>query len=170
MEINLQNLNAATGSKGILLSFMPIQDPSMCYLLYLERKYIQQQDPQELEGKSGLWSQALGWFNPAGRAFWDERQTSIGPTIQCFVNMLNNALIADGSKYQACVAIYKKIRTGETSGSMELVGYSQNFIVTAPNLYPTPSQDTTTSTPVSPTPTTEPVTTTTVKPGKGGKK
>lgn len=133
--INLPGLSVTVFRNGIGVNFTPSQDPDLCYLVFLEHKYIQQKNPSTPPDYPTPWIQATGWFNPAGRAFLDDRQTSVGPPINIQANMTNNALIADGTPYKLVIGIYSK-----ASGGMQPVGSSQEITFTAPKLYETPPQ------------------------------
>jgi hypothetical protein len=133
--MDLQNLSVTTNPNGIGVNFTASPDPALSYLVYIEKKYIQQKNAQTLPGDPSQWVQATGWFNPAGNAFWDGRQTSVGPMINIMANSMNNALIADGTEYELLIAVFKKV-----SNAMEFVGLSQIIMFDAPKLYDTPSQ------------------------------
>jgi len=132
--MTLENLSVSLFLNGIGVNFKA--DPTLSYLVYLENKYIQQKNGHTgFPGTPGEWVQATGWFNPSGTAFFDGRNTTIGPPVNIMANSMNNALIADGSTYKLIVAVYRKTET-----SMQFVDVSQIVSFTAPKLYETPSQ------------------------------
>lgn len=134
--MDLQNLSVTKHQNAIGVNFTADPDPALAYLVYIEKKYIQQKNAQTLPGQSGQFVQATGWFNPSGLAFWDGRKTAVGPPINIMANSLNNALIADGTEYDLLIAVFKKV-----ANAMEFVGLSQVVQFTAPKLYDTPSQN-----------------------------
>jgi hypothetical protein len=146
METTLENLKVTTATNGVGLSFTPIADSSLAYIAFIQSVHPNQLNKVAISGKEGVWSQALGWFNPAGNAFWDGRQTSVGPALTILVGAMSNALPLDGGTYNLFVQIYQK-----GVNEMNFVANSQNVAFTAPNLLsatPVP----TAQTPVEPTP------------------
>jgi len=118
-----------TAATGVELSFTPIADSSVAYIAYIQSVHPNQLNKVAISGKEGVWSQALGWFNPAGTAFWDGRQTSVGPALPILVGAMNNALPLDGGTYNLFVQIYQK-----GVNEMNFMANSQNVSFTAPNL------------------------------------
>lgn len=156
-----QVLNTTTS-----INFTSYKDSSLGYIVYVRPKVDTPSYAKiVLPGKDGEWMQAVGWFNETGDAFWDGRQTSIGPPITVVPYTNNNAVRADGALYEACIGVYKKVVTS-TGGDMLFVEASETFYFKSPSL-----ENNTTTTSTTTTITTDSTnTTTTTTTKRGGKK